>query len=128
MIAMITPNNTTHFYTDAVKVGLLGKNNHWEGGQLKVANPMQDYPWLTQSPLQTHDVERFIWFADRWAAQDPNDPLTMIDARYSLLPSSTQALWSITLNPNALGNHVTFNKQHKINNADFGIFWAMIWE
>jgi len=55
-------------------------------------------PWLAASSQQYADVQRFRRYSDDWLAMDREDPLYVVDVRYSALPNRIDALWGIKLN------------------------------
>jgi inner membrane protein len=50
---------------------------------------------------QYREVERFRWYSDGWLAIDRENPLYVVDVRYSSLPNSIDALWGLLLDDQA---------------------------
>ena len=46
-------------------------------------------------------MERFRWFSNDYLAPHPEDPLQVIDMRFSLVPNQVDPLWTIRLDPRA---------------------------
>jgi inner membrane protein len=61
----------------------------------------RDFPWLEPGTRQWDDVERFRRFADDFLAVDADNPLLIVDMRYSLLPNRGDGFWGIELDPAA---------------------------
>ena len=113
------------FYTDGVRLGL--KTKIYTGTSILKLNTQRDFPWLDPDSQQAKDLKRFNWFSQDYLAVDPDNPNRVFDARYSLIPTETNGLWSIWLNPNAT---TTAHAEYK-HDRDTGIskrehFWKML--
>lgn len=87
------------YYTDAVRAGRDVTIYHGEFiPQLDVA---RDLPWLDADSQQARDLERFRWFSRGYLSVDPDNPLRVIDMRYSLVPNEATGMWSIHFDPDA---------------------------
>ncbi|VAW91950.1 Integral membrane protein [hydrothermal vent metagenome] len=98
-----------HYYVDAVK--LLSNKKIIPGTSIQKLNVKRDLPWLTQNSKQAKDIERFRWFSDDFLAIDPQNPNTVMDVRYSLLPNNIKLMWGIKLKQpmnNIPASHVKF--------------------
>ncbi|MGQ9427467.1 metal-dependent hydrolase [Gilvimarinus sp. F26214L] len=114
------------YYVDAVRPGIFG-GQVWEGESLAKLNPDRDLPWLDPNSQQRRDLERFDWFSAGYTALDPEDPLRVIDVRYSLLPHRIDALWGIELNPDAGPNqHVDYYTQRENSREAASKLWSML--
>ena len=111
------------FYVDAVRVGQRIK--YYPGNAIKVLDPARDLPWLDPHSRQAIDVARFDWFSQHYTALSPDDPLRIIDIRYSLLPNELDALWSIKLNPLAPDSGVDY-QVHRDRQGKTRRFWQML--
>ena len=87
------------FWVDAVRAG--GSVTTIEGDHVKRLDLSLAFPWLDPNSQQARDVERFRWFSNDYLAVDRDDPLLVIDMRYSHLPNEIKGLWGIRLEPNA---------------------------
>ena len=117
------------FYVDAVKPGW-GDNHYWAGDSIAKLNLQRDFPWLDTNARQSEDVRRFRWFSNGYVAVDPNNPMRIIDIRYSMLPNAIAPLWGIELN-RAAGEdeHVTYTIDRRAPRASLNALnalWGMI--
>ena len=87
------------FYTDGIRLGF--ETKLYSGTSIAKLNVQQDFPWLDLNSQQAKDLQRFAWFSQDYVSVDPNQPNRVFDTRYSLIPTETNGLWSIWLNPNA---------------------------
>jgi inner membrane protein len=95
------------FWVDAVRAG--GSVSIIEGDHVKRLDLAAAFPWLDPKSQQSRDVERFRWFSNDYLAIDRNDPLFVVDMRYSHLPNEIKGLWGIRLDPDApIDQHVTW--------------------
>lgn len=95
------------YYVDAIRTGLSTKI--YEGDSILKLNTSRDLAWLDASSQQADDLNRFSWFSHDYLAVDKNDPLLIIDLRYSIVPNEVNALWGIRLNPHAgASEHVEY--------------------
>lgn len=84
------------FYVDAIKAGI-GESQVWGGESIARLDVARDFPWLDPNSQQAKDIERFDWFSAGFTAVDPDNPMRIIDIRYSMLPQEINALWGIEL-------------------------------
>lgn len=118
----------THYYVDAVRPGLR-KPRIWEGDSIPRLDLARDLPWLNPDSQQARDIERFRWFSMGFIALDPDDPLYVIDVRYSLLPNQIKSLWGIRLSRDATGDqHVAFVNSRGDSRNAFGTLMNMIFK
>ncbi len=87
------------FYVDAYRMGV--KPQLYKGDSVRKLDMARDLPWLEADTQQGDDLRRFKWFSNDYLGIDPNNPLYIIDIRYSMLPNQIDPLWGIILNPNA---------------------------
>ncbi len=114
-----------HFWVDAVRAG--GQVTIIEGEYVKRLDIQSAFPWLDPNSQQARDIERFRWFSNDYLAVDKNDPLLIVDMRYSHLPNEIKGLWGIRLHPDALSNqHVTWIARRSANTERFEQLWAML--
>ncbi len=113
------------FYTDGVRLGLTTKI--YQGNLTPKLNIERDFPWLDLQSQQAKDLKRFSWFSQNYVSVDPNNPLRVIDARYSLLPNESKGLWSIWLSPNAAyTDHVEYRMDRDNTPGKRAIFFKML--
>ena len=116
-----------HFWVDAVRVG--NSVTVIEGDHVKRLNLAETFPWLSPESQQAMDVERFRWFSSGYLAVDTNDPLLIVDIRYSHLPNEIQGLWGIRLDPEATTDqHVEWTTRRSADSERFERLWAMLRE
>ena len=95
------------FYVDSVRTGI--DTHFYPGNSVPVLDTRRQLAWLDPNSQQASDVERFRWFSNRYVALHPDDPLQVIDVRYSIVPNEISPLWTIRLNPQARkGEHAEF--------------------
>lgn len=87
------------FYVDAVRAGI--RPGVFPGVSVAKLDIPRDIPWLDPGSRQARDIERFRRFSDGFVARDPDRPDRIIDVRYSFVPNTVNALWSIELSPGA---------------------------
>ena len=96
------------YYVDAVRAGL--RPMVYQGTKTKRLVVSNQFPWLTQTSQQSIDIERFRWFSNDHLGVDPNNPLRIIDVRYSVTPNRLDGMWGITLDPEGGdSDHVVFS-------------------
>ncbi len=94
------------FYVDAVR--LLGDTTIFEGESIERLPVDHELDWLAEGSTQARDLERFRWFSQDYIAQHPENPLYIIDVRYSMLPNEIRPLWGILMDPEQPNKHVTY--------------------
>lgn len=115
------------FYTDGVKIGFNTKK--YLGTFTPKLNIADDMPWLNADSQQAKDLKRFTWFSQGYVSIDANNPLRVIDVRYSLLPNEAKGLWSIWLSPNATDDqHVEYRTDRQINSQQREQFINMLFD
>ena len=113
------------FWVDAVRAG--SSITIIEGDHIKRLNLTVAFPWLDPESQQARDVERFRWFSNDYLAVDRNDPLLVVDMRYSHLPNEIKGLWGIRLDPDApTDEHVTWTARRSADSERFEQLWAML--
>ena len=113
------------FWVDAVRVG--STTTIIAGDRVKRLDLTAAFPWLDPKSQQAKDVERFRWFSNDYLAVDRDDPLLVVDMRYSHLPNEVKGLWGIRLDPDAtVDQHVTWIARRTANSERFEQLWAML--
>jgi len=113
------------FYTDAVRAGL--DLNLYPGEFIPRLDVERDLPWLDMSSQQATDLERFYWFSRGYLSLDPNNPLRVIDMRYSLVPNEAAGMWSIWFNPQAgVTDHVSMKQDRDTSGSRREKFGRML--
>jgi inner membrane protein len=80
-------------WVDALRVGTAAQA--YPGGSLALFEPNRDLAWAPAASRARADAARFVSFAAGLAVLYPDNPLRLGDARYAMLPTSTQPLWGI---------------------------------
>ena len=104
------------YYVDAVKIGL--KPKIIQGTSIRKLNVVESFPWLDLDSQQAKDIGRFSWFSGNYLAISRNNPIRIIDIRYSMLPNEIHGLWGIEIKKSAEKNeHVEyfFNRENNKN-------------
>lgn len=113
------------YFTDAVRAG--PKLVVYPGTFIEKFARERDLPWLDPDSQQAKDLERFAWFSKGFLALDPNDPLRVVDMRYSLVPNEGTGMWSIGFTPDAARDaHVTIRPERDVSAPKRAKFWAML--
>jgi len=113
------------FWVDAVRVG--GQPLVYSGGSVAVLDIPGQFPWLKEGSQQAKDLARFDWFSSGYLAVDINDPLRVIDMRYSMLPNEIEGLWGIRLDESAAsGQHVTYEVRRSVDKTRIDNLIAML--
>ncbi|MBU2898646.1 metal-dependent hydrolase [Vibrio hepatarius] len=113
------------YFVDAIRIGTTEKI--YPGESIAKLNIAKDFPWLAIGTQQHKDIERFRHFSHGFIAQDPENPLRIIDVRYSIIPNQLKALWSIGLSPSAKANqHVEFTTHRDNSPVSRAIFLDML--
>ena len=116
------------YYVDAVRVGLLTGGKVFQGDRVEAFNLERDLPQLTDQMVVYRDVERFAVFSDHFLAWHPERPDVLGDVRYAMLPTSIRPLWGIGLNLEAPHEHVTFETDRSLSEAERKAFIAMVFD
>jgi inner membrane protein len=87
------------YYTDAVRATPTLKI--YPGEFVAKLDIERDLPWLNKNSQQANDLARFNWFSQGFLSLDPDNPMRVIDMRYSLVPNEAKGMWSIWFNPDA---------------------------
>ena len=117
------------YYVDGIRVGM--NTSIYPGQSIPKLDVKRDFPWLGEPDQnqQAKDIERFRWFSQGYLAVSPDNPLQIIDARYSMLPNEVQGLWMIELNPEAGDEeHVRYIQQHKDAREKAARLWQMLFD
>jgi inner membrane protein len=115
------------FHVDAVRAGILPRA--FTGVSLPKLDIGRDLPWLDPASQQAQDIARFSRFSDGFVAEDPDRPNRIIDVRYSFVPNTVSALWSIELTPGApLGTHARYRTHREYARESLGRLWSMLSE
>ena len=113
------------FWVDAVRVGL--DTRVYPGGSIAEFKAGADLPWLDSDSQQARDLERFRWFSSDYLAMDTDNPLLVVDMRYSLLPNEIKGLWGIEFDPEVDGAaHVRYRAQRSADAERARRLWAML--
>ena len=116
---------TDRFYVDAVRAGV--RPRVFTGVSVAKLEPGRDLPWLDPASQQARDIERFRRFSDGFVAEDPDHPNRVIDVRYSFVPNTVSALWSIELAPEAPpSTHVRYLTHRERARESLGALWRML--
>ena len=114
-----------HFYVDTVRVG--AATRFYPGESVPVLDARRHLAWLRPGSQQAKDVERFRWFSNDYLAPHPEDPLQVIDMRFSMVPNQIDPLWTIRLDPRAhTGQHVEYLVSRDTGNGKLQEFTRML--
>lgn len=113
------------FWVDAVRAG--SEITLIEGESIARLNLKSQYPWLDPDSQQGKDIERFRWFSNDYLAVDKDDPLLIVDMRYSHLPNEIKGLWGIRLDPAAASDqHVAWTTRRSADAGRFEQLWKLL--
>lgn len=116
------------YYVDALKPG--GQHSKiWEGSSTAKLDSAAAFPWLQPGSTQAKDIERFRYFSSGYIALDHDNPLRVVDIRYSMLPQEIKPMWGIELSPGAPADaHAMFFVQREDSANSFRRLLKMISE
>lgn len=113
------------FYIDAVRAGIAPKV--FEGQAVAKLDTARDLPWLDETSQQAKDIDRFHFFSFGFIALDPNHSDRIVDVRYSFVPNTVNALWSIQVLPDAAPDaHVIYRTDRDNPRQGLATLWDMI--
>lgn len=113
------------FYIDAIRAGFNTKV--YQGESVQKLDIARDFSWLDVSSQQAIDIGRFAHFSNGYLAVDPNNPMRIMDVRYSIVPNQINPLWSIQLSPNAnKEDHVQYVVERESTDDSRRLFYKMI--
>lgn len=113
------------FYIDAIRAGFSTKV--YQGESVQKLDIARDFSWLDVSSQQAIDIGRFAHFSNGYLAVDPNNPMRIMDVRYSIVPNKINPLWSIQLSPNAnKEDHVQYVVERESTDDSRRLFYKMI--
>lgn len=114
------------YYTDAVRAG--SGLTLFPGEFIPKLNIERDLPWLDKDSQQARDLARFRWFSRGFLSLDPDNPLRVVDMRYSLVPNEATGMWSICFNRQAgTTGHVTIKHDRDTSVPRRIKFGRMFW-
>ena len=114
------------YYTDAVRAG--SGLTLFPGEFIPKLNIERDLPWLDKDSQQARDLARFRWFSRGFLSLDPDNPLRVVDMRYSLVPNEATGMWSIWFNRQAgTTGHVTIKQDRDTSGPRRIKFGRMFW-
>ena len=114
------------YYTDAVRAA--PTLTVYPGEFIPRLDIERDLPWLDKDSQQANDLERFYWFSRGYLSLDPDNPLRVIDMRYSLVPNEAKGMWSIWLDPQAgASDHVVMKQDRDTAGSRREKFGRMLW-
>jgi inner membrane protein len=114
------------YYTDAVRAA--PSLTVYPGEFIPKLDVERDLPWLQKDSQQANDLERFYWFSRGYLSVDPDNPLRVIDMRYSLVPNEATGMWSIWFNPQAgKADHITIKQDRDTTGSRREKFGRMLW-
>lgn len=120
----------TRFYVDAVHLGFFDSLNDavfYPGERIEKLDLKKDFLWLDKNSQQAKDIARFAWFSMDYVAVDPKNENRIIDVRYSIVPNTIDALWSIELNPDANAmQHVQYHQSRETSERMRNIIISML--
>jgi len=113
------------FYVDAARAGVSPRV--FQGVSVPKLDQARDLPWLDPGSQQARDIARFRRASSGFVALDPGRPDRIIDVRYSFLPNTISALWSIELTRGAPPTvHVRYRTHREHARESFGALWRMV--
>ena len=113
------------YYTDAVRAA--PTLTIYPGEFIPRLDIERDLPWLDKASQQANDLERFYWFSRGYLSLDPDNPLRVIDMRYSLVPNEATGMWSIWFNPQAgATDHVVMKQDRDTTGSRRETFGRML--
>lgn len=96
-------------HVDAIRLGFTGGTRLFAGSSLPLFVPARDLPNIAPDSVLYRDVLRFRTLVDGYIALHPNNSDLLGDIRYSLLPTSVDPLWAISLDRHQAQQHVKYD-------------------
>lgn len=116
------------FYVNAIRPGFFTPHV-WNGDSANKINVSKDFPWLKKNSQQAKDIQRFGWFSAGHLGLDPEDNMSIVDVRYSLLPHQISPLWGIQLSKSkSNGQHVNYFTRRENREESLKKLMAMFFE
>ncbi len=114
-----------NYYVDAIRAG--SDLQVYEGEHVARLDLTRDFPWLNPDSQQAKDIERFRWFSQGFIAMNPQNPLQVIDVRYSIVPNTISPLWGIELSNTATPEqHARYVSDRSSSADNRELFWKMV--
>lgn len=92
-------------YVDAIRPALVGKQRVYPGMSQLLFDPAVQLPELGKETVLYEDIRRFTVFSDGFVALSDN---ILGDIRYSMMPTSTEPLWGISIDISRPDVHVDY--------------------
>jgi len=118
--------NSDTFYVDAVRVGMSGPAQIYEGQTAPVFQTERDLPQISPGSVLSEDVRRFSAFSEGYVVLDPARPDELGDVRYAMLPNTIRPLWGIRFDSAAPDHHAKFVTHRDFSSATRQAFIAML--
>jgi inner membrane protein len=115
----------SHVYADAIRLGVTGGYRIYTGENIPLLDLQHDNPFPANSQA-SRDLIRFSIISDHWLAIHPYRPGLAGDVRYSMLPTSTEPLWGVTLNIDDPASHLEFVTNRHFTASTRKIFLDMV--
>ncbi|MCH7518925.1 MAG: metal-dependent hydrolase [Candidatus Dadabacteria bacterium] len=116
-----------NYYVDAVRVGLFSEPKIYNGGSIKVFDPIQELTGLDPNSVLYGDINRFRRFATDFLVIHPQYPDIIGDLRMGILPNSIKPIWGIKFNPDEENEHVSMdNYERSVNGEKIQTFISML--
>ena len=116
-----------NYYVDAVRVGLFSEPKIYNGGSIKVFDPIQELTGLDPNSVLYGDINRFRRFAKDFLVVHPQYPDIIGDLRMGILPNSIKPIWGIKFNPDEENEHVSMdNYERSVNGEKIQTFISML--
>jgi inner membrane protein len=112
-------------YADGIRAGL-GGARAYRGESATQFDPARDLPWAPPGSSARLQAERFVRFADGYAAQHPARPEFVGDARYAMLPTAVAPLWGIVYDGNRPDSGVRFVSDRRFTPEMLDRFFDML--
>ncbi len=114
------------FYVDAVRVGLLGERDTFEGVELDALQLDELKRGIPEGSVLAEDLKRFDHFSASYLAHHPDQPDVVADLRYSMVPNSALPLWGIRYDPKRPEQHVSFENFRAADPSTRKAFFRML--
>jgi inner membrane protein len=107
-----------NYYVEAVRVWPFSEPKIYNGGSIKVFDPVQELPGLDTDSVLYSDINRFKSFAKDFLVVHPEYSDIIGDLRMSILPNSIKPIWGIKINPDNQNKHVSMDNYGRSVNGD----------
>ncbi|MDH5436170.1 MAG: metal-dependent hydrolase, partial [Gammaproteobacteria bacterium] len=84
-------------YIDGVRVGILSEPKFYQGANVALFNPEEEFKYMPRDLVLYQDILRFVAFSKGYVSIHPDTPNVLGDMRYANNPLGIKPLWGIEM-------------------------------